>query len=124
MPLYQRRFLWAALTLVLMGCKASKPADPGGGPNGIHLNVDVVPLIIPADSSSTATVWVTVLEDGQPVADSTKVSLVATTGKVDPTIYTTDGLAVATYQSAQVTGITSIIAQALGARDTMNITLY
>ncbi len=124
MRLACRRLLFAALVLAAIGCKATKPDDPRVDTRGVRLTVDVVPLIIPADSVSTATVWVTVLEDGNPVADSTKVSMVATSGTVDSCSYTTDGLAVATYRAAKESGITSIIAQAMGIRDTMNITLY
>lgn len=111
------------LVLATWGCKASRPTTPIPT-GGIAVTVDVVPLIIPADTSSTATVWVTVLDSGIPVSDSTVVSMVATIGTVDSVAYTKDGLAVATYRGSKETGVASVIAQSLGARDTMNITLY
>lgn len=124
MRLASRRWLFAVLVLAVLGCRATKPDDSPVDTTGVKITVDVVPLIIPADSSSTATVWITVLEDGDPVTDSTKVSMVATSGSIDSCTYTTDGLAVATYRAPKQSGIASIIAQSLGARDTMNITLY
>jgi len=116
--------LFLGLVVASWGCKASKPTTPPIQTDGIAVTVDVVPLIIPADTSSTATVWVTVLDSGTPVTDSTAVSMVATVGTVDSVAYTKDGLAVATYRAAKETGVASVIAQSLGARDTMNITLY
>jgi hypothetical protein len=105
-----------------LGCQGTEPAvEPA---SGISLSIDVVPLILPADTTQTATVWVTVLEDGLPIADSTRVSLVATLGRVTPECYTRDGLAVATYRACDETGRAAIVAQAKGERDTMAVTLY
>ena len=75
--------LFLGLVVASWGCKASKPTTPPIQTDGIAVTVDVVPLIIPADTSSTATVWVTVLDSGTPVTDSTAVSMVASLQKRD-----------------------------------------
>ncbi len=121
-------FLAAFLVALLMasllaGCKATRP-DNGTSPGHLTITGDVVPIILKADTSSTATVWVTVMEDGGPVADSTIVNLVATLGTVPSQVYTLDGLAVASYTAVQEQGVATIVAQSLGARDTMTVTLY
>jgi hypothetical protein len=118
-----RRALFALLVAGMgLGCQGTEP--PVTPAAGIALSIDVVPLILPADTTQTATVWVTVLEDGLPVADSTRVSLVATLGRVTAESYTRDGLAVATYRACDETGRAAIVAQAKGARDTVAVTLY
>jgi len=115
--------LWVAATLVgLAGCLASKPDDDQAGT--LTIDLAVVPQILPADTSKTATVWVTVLEGGDPVSDSTRVVLVATAGTVPPEVFTTDGLAIASYRPALSTGIATLIAQVKGVRDTMNVTIF
>lgn len=108
--------------LVLLGCRASETTEPEPGP--LSLAVDIVPLILPADTSETATVWVTVLEAGDPAADSTRVDLVATLGSVPETVYTRDGLATASFHPGTEAGAAAVIAQCRGVRDTMMITLY
>ncbi len=122
-PLTLRRGLFALCIAGMgLGCQGTEPTiEPA---SGIALSIDVVPLILPADTTQTATVWVTVLEDGQPVSDSTRVSLVATLGRVTAESYTRDGLAVATYRACDETGRAAIVAQAKGVRDTVAVTLY
>jgi hypothetical protein len=117
------RALFALLVAgMALGCQGTEPAvEPV---SGVSLSIDVVPLILPADTTQTATVWVTVLEDGLPIADSTRVSLVATLGHVTAESFTRDGLAVAIYRACAETGRASIVAQAKGERDTMAVTLY
>jgi len=124
------RLLWASLALlavVLCGCRATRPSDDGlESTGGVAVTVDVIPMILRADTSASATVWVTVTDSGEPVADSTLVSLVASRGTIPSEVLTSGGggLAVASYEPVTETGVVSIIAQALGVRDTMNITLY
>jgi hypothetical protein len=109
--------------IALAGCRASEP-DATPSELGIDLSLDVVPLILRADTTEVATVWVTILEDGLPIADSTRVDLVATLGQVTAESFTHDGLAVATYRAAGETGSAAIIAQAKGVRDSIAVTLY
>ncbi|MCK4414545.1 MAG: hypothetical protein KAY32_13475 [Candidatus Eisenbacteria sp.] len=117
---------WATLTmsllLAVLGCRASQTTQPDDPQ--LSIEVDVVPLILPADTSQTATVWVTVLDGKTPASDSTRVELVATLGTVPATVYTRDGLATASFQSGREAGTAAIIAQCRGVRDTMMITLY
>lgn len=118
-------FLAAVLLAALLGplaCRGTQPADEE--PAGVSLALDVVPLVLRADTTQTATVWATLLEDGSPVVDSTRVSLVTTLGQVSEEAFTVDGLAVATYRAAAEAGQASIVAQARGVRDTMRVTLY
>ena len=109
--------------IALAGCRASEP-DAAPAELGIDLSLDVVPLILRADTTEIATVWVTILEDGAPIADSTRVDLVATLGEVTAESFTHDGLAVATYRAAGETGSAAIVAQAKGVRDSIAVTLY
>ncbi len=108
--------------VLLAGCRASSPE--GEDQKEISIDLDVVPMILKADTTETATVWVTVLEGTRPVADSTIVNLVATLGTVPAQVLTTDGLAIADFQPPSETGVATIIAQSRGVRDTMNVTLY
>jgi len=111
-----------ALGVVQMhGCRGTAPETEEAA---VRVQVDVVPLILPADTTETASVWITVLAEGEPVADSTRIDLLATLGSISAEAYTRDGLAVTSYRAAAVTGNVAIIAQARGVRDTMNITLY
>jgi hypothetical protein len=104
------------------GCQAARPGAER--PQGTRVTLDVVPLILPADTASVATIWVTVLEEDSPAADSTRVSLVATAGTVPAEVYTRDGLGRAAYQACGEAGVVTVIAQAKGVRDSINITLY
>ena len=119
--------LLAALAVVamldLIGCRATQPNDDPT-PGTLSVDLAVIPLILPADTSHSATVWVTVLEGTEPVADSTKVSLVATSGTLPSEAYTSAGLANTSYRPSLSTGVVTIIAQVKGVRDTMNITVY
>ena len=125
-PSWKRTTAWATLTmsllLVLLGCRASRTTEPEEA--ALTLTVDVVPLILPADTSETATVWVTVLEGEAPAVDSTRVDLVATLGTVPATVYTRDGLATGSFRAGLAPGVAAIIAQCRGVRDTMMVTLY
>ncbi len=104
------------------GCRSTQPEDKAS--ESVTVELDVIPIILAADTSETASVWVTVKENGMPAADSTRVRLVATVGTVPDEVLTLDGLAVASYRPSRDTGVATIIAQAKGVRDTMNITLY
>jgi len=113
--------LGAAL-VALTGCRATKPEPPQSGT--LTLDLAVVPQILPADTTRRATVWVTVLEGGEPVPDSTRVWLVATAGTLPSEVFTTDGLATTSYRPSLSTGIVTLIAQVKGVRDTMNLTVF
>jgi hypothetical protein len=95
------------------------------GPDGdVVLRLDVVPLVLKADSTSTATVWATLLVKGKAAPDSTPVFFVASQGAIDEVAYTVDGLATATYRSGPEPGSVAIVGQALAVRDTVIVTLY
>ncbi len=114
--------LLIGVVAAILGCRASRPEDDTD--TALSLKVDVVPLLLRADTSQTATVWVTVLERGSPAHDSTRVNLVATLGTVTSEVYTRDGLAVTAYRAGSEAGSAAIIAQVRGVRDTMRVTLY
>jgi hypothetical protein len=122
-----RACVWTAgliLTLlVLIGCRSSQPEDEVTERN-VLVSVDVVPMILEADTSKTATVWVTVMENSEPAPDSTIVNLVTTLGQIESQVCTVDGLAVTDYRAAAQAGVATIIAQVRGVRDTMIVTLY
>jgi hypothetical protein len=107
----------------VIGCRATQP-DSATAPDAISLDLDVIPLMVPADTARSATVWVTVLQGGNPVSDSTVVNLVTNLGTIPPQAYTRDGLATTDYTPALEPGVAMIVAQARGVRDTMHITLY
>ncbi len=119
--------LLASLALVtvldLLGCQATRPDDdPQRG--ALSVDLAVIPLILPADTTQSATVWVTVLEGTEPVADSTRVWLVATSGHLPSAAYTSSGVASTSFHPSLSTGVVTIIAQVKGVRDTMKITVY
>ena len=112
------------LLLAAVGCRATQP-DDSPAPGTLSIDLDVVPLMVPADTTKRAVVWITVLDGGVPVSDSTLVSLVTNLGQINPVeALTIDGLATSSYQPAAEAGVAMIVAQARGARDTMNITVY
>jgi hypothetical protein len=111
-----------SLLLVVLGCRASRTTEPEAV--GLSLAVDVVPATLPADTTQTATVWITVLEGPTPVGDSTRVALIATLGTVPEVAYTRDGLATAEFRAGEAPGSAMLIAQCRGVRDTMMITLH
>ncbi|MBM3317503.1 MAG: hypothetical protein FJY75_06580, partial [Candidatus Eisenbacteria bacterium] len=83
---------WPLLLVLLLGalvpggCRGTLPGEET--PTGVSLTLDIVPLILRADTTQTAAVWVTILDGGAPIADSTRVSLVATLGRVSAEAYT------------------------------------
>ena len=113
----------AALLLApgLPGCRASRPEPEEPG---LALSVEAIPFLIEADTSATAQVWVTVLENSAPVADSTRVDLAASAGVLPAIAYTRDGLATASYRAPGTAGSAFIVAQCRGVRDTTRITLF
>lgn len=114
----------ALSSAMILGCQATKP-DDSIPPGQITVDIDVIPILVPADSSERATVWITVKEGGAPIADSTIVNLVATLGSIPPEAFTNNaGLATTKYTPPCKAGVASIIAQARGVRDTMHVTLY
>ena len=116
-------FLLAAVLLGLVpACRTQ--SNPTGPEGDVDLRLDVVPLILKADSASTATVWATLLVRGEPAPDSTVVNFVVSQGAIDPVGYTVDGLASATYTSGGEPGSAAIVAQAMTVRDTVVVTLY
>jgi len=127
----RQRETLAALALVLvlvlgaasgLSCRTStKPEDPPG----LTLSLDAVPLLLKADSTSVATIWATVMEQGSPVADSTVVVFAASMGAITAEALTRDGLARATYRADQEEpGVASIVAQVRAVRDTVLVTVY
>ena len=114
-----------ALPLLLSlhpGCRASRPEDRAVPT--ISLAVEGIPLLIPADTTQTATVWITVLREGDPAPDSTRIDLAASAGTLPAVVYTRDGLATAVYEAAGKAGNVSIVAQCQAVRDTTLITLF
>ena len=108
--------------IALPSCRSSAPTDPNGD---MSVALDAVPLLLKADSVSTATIWATVLEHGHPVPDSTLVSLVASHGTIAPEqAYTRDGLATAVFTPILEAGVAVIVAQVRAMRDTVEITVY
>lgn len=106
----------------MLSCRSTSEPNPD---NGLTLQLDAVPLLLKAaDTLEVATIWATVLQDGQPVADSTVVSMAASNGRIEAEALTRDGLARATYYPGALTGIGSVIAQVKAVRDTVLITLY
>lgn len=90
----------------------------------LSLRLDSVPLLVLADSVSAATIWATVLEGTNPVADSTVVQFATSLGRIDTEAFTRDGLARATFVAGRETGVAAIVAQSRGVRDTVLVTLY
>ena len=113
--------LAVALALVLLSCRTS--TGPGAN-GGLTLQLDSVPLLVKADSTSTATIWATVLENGKPVPDSTTVYFAASLGGVEAEARTKDGLARAVFTAGGEIGVAAIVAQSLAVRDTVLLTLY
>jgi hypothetical protein len=81
-------------------------------------------LLLKADSSAVSTIWATVLENGMPVQDSTRVNFVTTVGTMPAEAMTRDGLATATFNPNGEAGLAAIIAQVRGVRDTVMVTVY
>lgn len=106
----------------LSSCRTGN--DPVSPQDEIYLRLDAVPILLAADSSSTATIWATLLIKGRPAPDSTTVHFVASDGQIDPVGYTEDGLASVIYMSSGEVGSVSIVGQALAVRDTVNLTIY
>lgn len=115
--------LLLASILVPVSCRSTAGPDPDTN-RGIRLSLDAVPLLLKADSAAVSTIWATVLEDGQPVRDSTLVSFVTTVGTVPPAALTRDGLASVPFDPDGETGLAAIIAQVRGVRDTVMVTVY
>lgn len=119
---------FAALALVAfavgtaaISCRTSTEPDPNGG---ITIQLDSVPLLLKADSVSTATVWATVLSHGAPVPDSTVVQFAASLGIIETEARTKDGLARVNFRAGKETGIAAVVAQTKAVRDTVLVTLY
>ncbi|MBD3333969.1 MAG: hypothetical protein GF355_00460 [Candidatus Eisenbacteria bacterium] len=119
-----RGFLIAALGLLLLLAACKTGEETTGPVNGVELQLDVVPLLLKADTLSSSTVWATLLVKGEPAPDSTAVYFLASPGSIEPVAYTQDGLAVATYTAAAEPGVAMVVAQAMALRDTVRITLY
>ncbi len=112
----------AILALLALGsCRQTAAPEVA---NTLSLRLDAVPLLVKADSSAVSTIWATVLQDGQPVKDSTIVNFVAAMGKIAPTAYTRDGLATATFSPGTDAGVATIVAQVKAVRDTVAVTIY
>lgn len=107
--------------LILLSCRSS--TDPDSQP-ALSLDLDAVPTLLKSDSTETATIWATVLEHGNPAADSTLVSFVATLGTVDPEAYTRDGLARVIFTPGAEAGVAVVVAQVRAVRDTVLLTIY
>lgn len=127
-PRFARLSFWGVLfglltvAVILPSCKTGN--DPVSPQTGIQLQLDVMPLLLKADTLSSSTVWATLKVNGEPAPDSTAVYFLASPGKIDPVAYTRDGLAVVSYRSVNEPGIAIIVGQALAIRDTVRVTLY
>lgn len=109
-------------TVLLLSCRSTSEPDPN---TGLTVQLDAVPLLLKAaDTLEVSTIWATVLQDGQPVPDSTVVSLAASNGRIDAEARTRDGLARANFYPGVQVGVGSVIAQVKAVRDTVLITLY
>jgi hypothetical protein len=115
--------LFLAAILVPISCRSTAGPEPEPS-GGITLSLDAVPLLLKADSSAVSTIWATVLERGQPVQDSTRVSFVTTVGTISAEAMTRDGLATATFNPNGEIGLAAIIAQVRAVRDTVMVTVY
>ncbi|MEZ4653903.1 MAG: hypothetical protein R3E12_10030 [Candidatus Eisenbacteria bacterium] len=119
--------VWPALgSIVIAGtilaCRTTTGPDPS---HGLTLTLDAVPLLVKAaDTLEVATIWATVLEQGQPVEDSTLVSFVASNGEIDAEALTRDGLAKATFRPGAEPGVAAVVAQVRAVRDTVLLTVY
>jgi len=113
--------LFLAWFLGSVSCRTQAPTAPEGA---VALTLDAVPILLKADSTSVSSVWATVLENGQPVSDSTVVYFVASLGTIDSEALTKDGLARATYTPGSEPGVAAVIAQVKAVRDTVMITVY
>ena len=82
------------------------------------------PLLLKADSSSTATIWATVLISDRPAPDSTVVNFASTLGTVTSEAYTRAGLARAIFAAGDEPGTVAVVAQVLAVRDTVVLTVY
>ncbi len=119
--------LGRALALAFLGALAVAACRTGTDPDDekqISLQLDSVPLLVLADSTSAATIWATVLQGSRPIADSTVVQFATSLGRIDPEGFTRDGLARVTFVAGRETGVAAIVAQSRGVRDTVLITLY
>lgn len=105
-----------------LSCRtSSEPDDPQ---KAIDLRLDAVPLLLKADSSSTATIWATVLISDRPAPDSTVVNFASTLGTVTSEAYTRAGLARAVFAAGDEPGTAAVVAQVLAVRDTVVLTVY
>jgi len=105
-----------------LSCRTS--AEPEDPQKSISLRLDAVPLLLKADSSSTATIWATVLISDRPAPDSTVVNFASTLGTVTAEAYTRAGLARGVFVSAGEPGTAAVVAQVLAVRDTVVLTVY
>lgn len=110
--------------LGLLGGPACRTSSEPENDVGVELQLDAVPLLLKADSIEVATIWATVLEEGHPVADSTVVHFAASLGSIEPEAYTRDGLARVEYGKQIEAGVSAIVAQVKGVRDTVLITIF
>ncbi len=118
----RRLIALVAVTLCVLACKTS--TEPVDITAGLQIQLDAVPLLLKADTLEASVIWATIVEDGQPVQDSTLVFFAATNGTIPTTAYTVDGLAQAEFIPGTDTGIAAIIAQVKTVRDTVLLTLF
>jgi len=111
------------LAIMLTSCRSTRPDDDVA--NGVTVNVSIEPMVLKADTTETAVVWIEVKQNQVPVPDSTFVSLVTNLGSISETTLTEGGggLATAIYKSTDEPGVGRIIAHSLGVKDTIAVIL-
>jgi len=112
------------LFAVALGFAACKTSSEPVVMESLQIRLDAVPLLLKADTLESSVIWATIIEDGEPVADSTTVFFAATNGDIAASAYTVDGLAQASFVPGFETGTAAIIAQVRTVRDTVVLTLY
>jgi hypothetical protein len=124
------RLLGFALTAMLAvtahtSCRRTIETPPAPA-NQVVLQLDAMPLLLRADTSAvqTSQIWATVLQGGEPVADSTVVSFASSLGTITSEALTKDGLARVTFSAPGTTGVAAVIGQVKAVRDTVEITIY
>jgi len=116
--------IWILVAVIVLANLACKSGTDPNDKNEVRVTIDAVPLLLIADSTSTATIWATVTQGGQPVPDSTMVFFATSLGRIEVEAGTRDGLARATFTSGRETGVAAVIAQVKAVRDTVLVTLY
>jgi hypothetical protein len=112
------------LGLMVMGCSSPTKSNDVTTPTlpVLKLSVEAEPASIVADGNTRMVVFVELLQDNLPIADSTEIILLNTMGTLGlGRIYSHAGVALDTLKSDTTAGMGWIIAYALGLRDSAEI---